>query len=707
MTGSRWQRSAHMWSCRWWRVGGAAVALIAMAGAGVSAPAPLAGATSLRPAGAAPQQALHTVFLPALHQGQRFTFQVTGHLGGGPVTAATLYDQRWAVAAAGPRLSVVDLAVTGQPQLLGSTLPLTGTTVSLAVSGRRAYASAVLDDSRAELRVLDISSPARPLLLGRLPLARDEDAPGTVVSLGERAFVLDGGGLSVVDVREPARPRLVEHVATRGRPVSMALAGSWLYVAEADDAGGGGLDVLDLATGNPRAAGYLALDSAATDVLVRGTVAFLAGGETAAVLVVDLARPATPALLGSANAAGILRLFPGHGSWLYGEAKVDDSDEEPYQLRSFQVPVDTPTKWSLVGSTGLPAGARMLAGSGGRLLQGDAAGRLTQLDASAGLPAPDGTVALCSFVLGWPGAVAADGRFVYVVDRQTQRLEVLAASAPERAERLGGLELPPAVDVADMVHVRGLLYLLSAEAGLLAVDVHDPTAPRLVGQWPEWTGDVLAASGSLLVLGRRAGIADGLLQILSIAEPSRPVARGQLSLDVADLSITAGVAYVSGACAAPEVDFPCLSAVALGNPDQPRLLSAQKAQPSRGSPGAVTSDGNFAYTSRDASATLRVFDVSQPAAMNPTGQYVDGAVPAGLVGGLHRLALGGERLFFTDALGLRVIDARRRVAPALERRFAFPPAGGLDLALAAGRAYVATDDGIWVVERAPDLLSIP
>jgi hypothetical protein len=688
-------------------LGGAAVALFVVPGVAAAARAPLVGAGSSSSAGKAPRQVVHTVFLPALYQGQRLAFQVTGQLGGGPVTAAMLYDQRWAVAVAGPRLSVLDLAAAGQPQVLGTTLPLTGTTVSLAVSGRRAYASAVLDDSSAELRVLDINTPTRPMLLGRLTLARDDDAPGTVVALGERAFVLDGGGLSVIDAREPARPRLVEHVATRGRPVSMALAGSRLYVTEADDADAGGLEVLDLAAGTPRSVGYLALETAGTDVLLRGNVAFLAGGEGSPVLAVDIARPELPVRLGAVNAAGILRLFPGNGSWLYGEAKVDDSDEEPYQLRTFQAPIDTPTTWSLAGSTGLPVGARMLAGSAGQLLQGDAAGRLTLLDGAAGLPTPAGKVALCSFVLGWPGALVADGRFVYVVDRQSHSLEVLAASVPERAERLGSLPLPADLDVADMVLAHSVLYLVAPDLGLLAVDVHDPTAPRIVGQWPAWAGDVLAVSGSLLVLGRRAGVADGALQILNIADPVAPIARGQLGLDVADLSISASVAFVSGACAGPDEGFPCLSAISLGNPDQPRLLSAIKAQVTRGDPGAVATDGAFAYDSRDSSAALSIFDVSHPSQMNAAGLFADNEAPDGPVGGLHRLALGSERLFFTDALGLRVIDARRHAAPALERRFAFPPAGGLDLAMVAGRAYVSADDGVWVVERAPDPLSGP
>jgi hypothetical protein len=422
------------------------------------------------------------------------------------------------------------------------------------------------------------------------------------------------------------------------------------------------------------------------------------------VTVVDLRQPQAPRRIGDAGAGNVLRLFAAPGGRVHALAKVDDSDEEPYQLRTYQVAPETPTAWTIVGSIGLPSGTSPLVGRDGVLLTGDGAGRLARLDGARGVPAAAGGVALAPYVLGWPAQLATDGRFVYVLDRASHRLEVLRVTGADRSERLGGLALDGAPDVADMVAARGRLYLVSSDGGLVAVDVGDPTAPRLAGAWPAWSGEVLAASGGVLFVGARSGDAGGDtggLTALGIDNPDRPVARGRLAdLDVVDLAPLGAVLHVTTTCPPPDDGAPCLATVGTGNPDQLQLLATAPLTPARVEPGAVAVTDGFAFASFGPGAALRVFDVSSPVSPRPAGQFADNRADEAR-GGPYHLAAGADRLFFGDAYGLRLIDPRSHAAPALERRFPFPPFGALDLAVGPSQAYVLADDGVWVVERAP------
>lgn len=155
------------------------------------------------------------------------------------------------VAASGRHLFVTDNSVgfdvvdaAGDPARVGEYLA-DGFPRGIAAAGSRVFVA----DQPAGLIVVDASDPAAPRAVGRLSLGRDPvvqvfaphdrstgGAPPAVVCI-----VSGRGGLQVVDVSDPAAPRVTAAVPAAGRPAGAALWGRTLYVA-----GAGVLEAFDL-----------------------------------------------------------------------------------------------------------------------------------------------------------------------------------------------------------------------------------------------------------------------------------------------------------------------------------------------------------------------------------------------------------------------------------------------------------------------------
>jgi hypothetical protein len=199
-------------------------------------------------------------------------------LDGWPVAVALDGDHAFVAASQGG-LQVFDVRDPASPAQVGLFETL-GPVTSVDVAGGRAY----ITDGSA-LRVLDLSNPARPRESGALSL------PGWVWRVrvsGSHAFVIDmgtgepggdlqtraeesGGTLDVVDVSDPAAPRLV---ATRPVPskAELALAGGVAYIA-----GDEGLQVLDVSTPTaPQVLGHHPWARGARGIAVSGPHVFLA-----------------------------------------------------------------------------------------------------------------------------------------------------------------------------------------------------------------------------------------------------------------------------------------------------------------------------------------------------------------------------------------------------------------------------------------------
>ena len=98
---------------------------------------------------------------------------------------------------------------------------------------------ALLGDAAGVLQVIDVQQPAQPRLLGALALP---GVPHRLAVLPPYVLVASGtAGLHVVDLTQPSLPQLRTTVPIAGQALDIALTGHMAYIAAMEGDSGGGL----------------------------------------------------------------------------------------------------------------------------------------------------------------------------------------------------------------------------------------------------------------------------------------------------------------------------------------------------------------------------------------------------------------------------------------------------------------------------------
>ena len=216
------------------------------------------------------------------------------------------------VAAAGPQVYVA--AGSGGVNVVdGSGAPQLSATLATAAVVYDAADSdgAALLAARDGLRVVDLSQPNNPVLVGYL--ATSEPLAG-VAAVGGVAYLAAGrAGLLLADVSQPAQPALLSTTDTPGNAHAVAVAGSTAYVAD----GLAGVQIFGVA--NPQAPQQLATFDTpgdTRDVFVSGGRAYLADWDRG-LRILDVSDPANPQELGLYNTAGEAAGVAAAGDYAY------------------------------------------------------------------------------------------------------------------------------------------------------------------------------------------------------------------------------------------------------------------------------------------------------------------------------------------------------------------------------------------------------
>lgn len=200
-------------------------------------------------------------------------------------------------------LRTFDLRDPGGPSLLGYQSLDHTMARAIAVNGNFAYLA--MSDwgglgSAGGLRIVEVTNPAEPRPFSRVDLAGE---PQTIAlsTDGHWAWICAGqSGLHVVDVRDPAAPKVVGHYVPGGYALGFALKGEVGYLAATD----AGLHVLDLTDpANPRKIGVYAAGDSLVHVALRDSHAFVSGRESG-LHVVDVSDPSQPRRIGLASMVG-------------------------------------------------------------------------------------------------------------------------------------------------------------------------------------------------------------------------------------------------------------------------------------------------------------------------------------------------------------------------------------------------------------------
>jgi hypothetical protein len=163
----------------------------------------------------------------------------------------------------------------------------------VAVGGTRAYAG----DWLYGLRVYDTTDPANLVELGSLVTG---GAPSDVTVVGDRAYIpegTNGGALHVIDVVDPAEPKLLGSIPT-AKAMEVEVRDNIAYVADESLFEAGGFKIYDVADpANITQLGLYTTDCEfAGDVALLGNVAVVACGFNG-FHIVDITDPRNPARL--------------------------------------------------------------------------------------------------------------------------------------------------------------------------------------------------------------------------------------------------------------------------------------------------------------------------------------------------------------------------------------------------------------------------
>lgn len=204
-------------------------------------------------------------------------------------------------------LRVVNIADRAAPQVIGTATINSGSLIDVRVSGNYAYAAA----SGAGLAVFNITNKNAPTLV---TLIRTSGNPQDLSIANNRLYLADGSnGLLIFDLDIPASPALRSTTSTVNPAVGVDVDSTRGVAAVA--MGASGLQLVDVTNSSAPVLKGLLPGGQVKDVLVRGTVAYLAD-YTRSFTAVDISNVNTPVVSSSLPAV--------FGGFLYDIALAGD-----------------------------------------------------------------------------------------------------------------------------------------------------------------------------------------------------------------------------------------------------------------------------------------------------------------------------------------------------------------------------------------------
>ena len=347
-------------------------------------------------------------------------------------------------------------------------------------------------DGSAGLRVFDLAVPAAPRLVAELAI----DGARSVSVRDVRAVVVGARGVSIVDLGDPAHPVLLATVAADASSAAMGADGYAVV------AGSTGISVLDAAapTGRP-------IDAAAG----RGAEDLALVGEIACVLSKDSLRCLRLRVLG---------------------------------------------RPAVTGRAEVPESAARIAADGGRVFVAARSSGLFVFDVAGERRElrPAGV-----FAARFAEDVAVWGTLAFVADGAAglRILTVEGAAAGEGAAAEAGsareiARFQPAAAVHAVAVSGSIAAVAAGAAGVMVLDVSDPSVPRQLAAIPSPDARDVALEGSfLLVADATAG-----LRSFDLSEPSRPVENAAPLAPSVRVAAGKGWALAVGAAGVTIVDWP-------------------------------------------------------------------------------------------------------------------------------------------------------
>lgn len=595
----------------------AALAALGVAVSGLGAAAPGAGSAAAAPA---------TVAAALAAPGPQW--EAIGRYGG-PVRALAMREGL-ALVGMGRQVLALDIGDPRSPRRLGASAPLPGPVQAILLEGRQAWVVA----GGTWLIGMDIGDPARPAQRSALDLAGFGEFAGGITRNGPYIYLSQGFTLAVIDVSDPAAPALAGNLPFGFSSVLRMGEGFLAAVSE-----GGKLRFLS--TADPRTPVWIhtwTFPGRLFDLAIVGRYVYAVGSEieqgrvTVAILELgNLDRP--PRLVASLPVEGAtwsetrLELAPGRlrvsaaSATLSEHSLVTDFDIRDPEAPRRHGQLLLPGWVASMASTGDTLG---LALDHDGLALADLAGGSPTAWPALPLPRPlyDGLTL---------GHFAAGNR-VYALGRAG--LLALDVRDPTRPWPVALYRVPVDHGVSTMAQEgdRAYLGLVTrfgpGRQGLMILGLSDAAAPRPLGFFETPDAPRAVAAGGLVYLANGQG-----LRVIDPADPARPREIGAYRAlgPVRHLALGEGMAYL--VTTGGRGDH--LELLDLGDPSAP----VRRAQRRMGTVSALAVAGRTLILVEDGHLVL--LDASDPA------QPVERARSALPVADLARLTVLGERVYVT------------------------------------------------------------
>ena len=586
------------------------------------------------------------------------------------------------------------------------------------------------------LRTLDITDPSEPFDIGVLDLAGWYPLLSMIRADDYLVAASYSDGLTIVDVEDPLRPRLVAADPSIGSGSGLAISGHHLFVPVQER----GVEIIDISLPEtPNLIGVISTNGDAVGVAVDGPHLFVS---SEVLEVFDITDPALPSPVATLDITGTPH--PSRDRLLLGAPDglriVDVSDgSSPTVLGWLE------TEWQGPGSI-----VNAMASTGDLIFvaawhQGPLGGFFHVVD----IADPAAPELLASVDMGNPVAgmtirdgfltagVAHQGVFVTfdVSDPRSPRpVGSLAATMPTEENPDDWMDIHGLFDTESITVVGLHEYGGDELTALRMIDMADPAQPKFIGTLPSQgqTTGVAAAEGLAVSTGtgvrvfdlsdpsdpKSTWIAEGPvldnqieifgdvayaaagrsgLRIIDLADPTRPHEIERVRMECRAIDVDAGRLYVAGRANPYSASDRLLKIFNLADPSHPVEISSY--EPTQGFLEIAVLDGIAVGLSQQ--TRISVMDVSDPNAPLEIGYaYSDGFPTSVTISGQHvYLTTSAEYGGWpADDLGLNIIDISDPFHP-VEVATVITPGDARDVTVSGDLAYVSDgDNGVLVFD---------
>ncbi len=186
---------------------------------------------------------------------------------------------QYAYIACNDNLKVLDISDPATPVLVGELVLSVARSVFL--TDNFAFVSTISGSgSEKGMHIVDISNPTNPFVLGSFASTGQSGTLQTYV-LNDLAYLADSqGGLRIVDISDPTNPVEVGNYLTSGIAASIFVSGSYAYVGIISNMGSiAGVEIINVSDlSNLNLAGYYTLFDQGYDVFVTDDIVYVASG---------------------------------------------------------------------------------------------------------------------------------------------------------------------------------------------------------------------------------------------------------------------------------------------------------------------------------------------------------------------------------------------------------------------------------------------